>query len=37
MHIIFWFKNLQGRDHLEYLGIDGKIIFVRLALKEIGW
>jgi hypothetical protein len=26
MHIIFWFENLKGRDHLEDLGINGTII-----------
>jgi hypothetical protein len=26
MHTIFWFENLEGRDHLEDLGVDGKII-----------
>jgi hypothetical protein len=23
---IFWLENLKGRDHLEDLGVDGKII-----------
>jgi hypothetical protein len=23
---ILWLENLKGRDHLEYLGIDWKII-----------
>jgi hypothetical protein len=26
IHTIFWLENLQGRDHLEDLGVDGKII-----------
>jgi hypothetical protein len=26
MHTIFWLENLTGRDHLEDLGVDGKII-----------
>jgi hypothetical protein len=26
MHTIFWFGNLNGRDHSEDLGVDGKII-----------
>jgi hypothetical protein len=21
----FWLKSLKGRDHLEYLGVDGRI------------
>jgi hypothetical protein len=27
MHIIYWLENLKGRDQLEDLGVDGKIIF----------
>jgi hypothetical protein len=23
---VFWLENLKEKDHLEYLGIDGKII-----------
>jgi hypothetical protein len=30
--MIFWLENLKGRDHLEDLGIDGKII---LRLSEV--
>jgi len=26
MHTIFWSENLKGRDHLEDLGVDGKIL-----------
>jgi hypothetical protein len=26
MHTAFWFENLKGRDCLECLGVDGKII-----------
>jgi len=25
--MIFWLKNLKGRDHLEDLGIDGNIVW----------
>jgi hypothetical protein len=25
MHTIFWLENQKGRDHLEDLGVDGKI------------
>jgi hypothetical protein len=26
MHTVFWLGNLKGRDYVEHLGIDGKII-----------
>jgi len=26
IYIIFWLENLKGRDHLENLNIDGRII-----------
>jgi hypothetical protein len=26
MHTIFYLETLQGRDHLEYLSVDWKII-----------
>jgi hypothetical protein len=26
IHTIFWFANLKGRDHSEYIGVDGMII-----------
>jgi hypothetical protein len=26
MHTIFWFENLNGKDYLEDLGVDGKIL-----------
>jgi hypothetical protein len=25
MHTIFWLENMKGRDHLDDLGVDGKI------------
>jgi hypothetical protein len=25
-HTKFWLENLKGRDHPEYLGVDGRII-----------
>jgi len=33
MHTIFWLENLKGRDHLEDLGTDGKIILELIAGK----
>jgi hypothetical protein len=26
MHTIFWLENVRRRDHLEDLGVDGRII-----------
>jgi hypothetical protein len=26
MHTVFWFENLEGREHSEDLGVDGRII-----------
>jgi hypothetical protein len=26
MHTVFWLENLSGRDHVEDLGIDWKVI-----------
>jgi hypothetical protein len=26
IHTMFWLENLKGRDHLEALGVEGKII-----------
>jgi hypothetical protein len=34
-HTKFWYENLKERDYLEYLGLDGKIIF--MALREQRW
>ena len=34
MHIGFWWGNLSERDHLEDLGVDGRII-LEWTLKEI--
>jgi hypothetical protein len=27
VHTVFWWGNLRERDHLEDLGLDGRIIF----------
>jgi hypothetical protein len=35
MHTIFLFENMNGRDHLEYLGIDGRIL--EWILGKRGW
>jgi len=35
MHTKFWSEDLKGRDHSEDLGVDGKLILVRI-LGEIG-
>jgi len=32
MYAELWPENLKGRDHLEDLGVDGRIV-----LEEIGW
>jgi len=48
MHTVFWVENLKGRDHLEDLGVDGRIIlewllgredvdWIRLALHRSQW
>jgi hypothetical protein len=34
-HSLFWLENLKGRNHLEDLDVDGKIIFMHL--REVGW
>jgi hypothetical protein len=33
MHTVFQLKNLEGGDHLQELGVDGKI---RMDLSEMG-
>jgi hypothetical protein len=27
LYTVFWLENLKGRDHLEALGVDGRVIF----------
>jgi hypothetical protein len=35
MYIKFWLENLKGRNHLEDLGTNGRIM--EQILKEIWW
>jgi hypothetical protein len=35
VHTAFWWGNLRERDHSEELGVDGRIIPVKMDLKEI--
>jgi len=39
MHTKFWSENLNGRDHIAYLGVDGKIILDCIIgeLREEVW
>jgi hypothetical protein len=32
-YTVFWLENLKGRDHLEDLGVDGKIILEWILRK----
>jgi hypothetical protein len=36
MHTIYWLKDLKGRDHLEDLEVNGKII-LEWILGKLGW
>jgi hypothetical protein len=36
VHTIFWSENVKGRDHVEDLGVNGKIILERILGKEGG-
>jgi len=36
MHTIFWFKNLKGIAHFEYLGVAGRIILDYILRKWCG-
>jgi hypothetical protein len=36
MHVIFWLRNLNVRDHLEDLGVDEKIILEWILWKPGG-
>jgi len=41
MHPKFWLENLKRRDHLEELGVDGRIILEwilkKQGIKMLGW
>jgi hypothetical protein len=36
MRAVFWLESVKGRDHLEDLGVDGKIILEWIFGKESG-
>jgi hypothetical protein len=36
MHTILWRKNLNGGDHAEDLGVDGKLVQERSFGKRLG-
>jgi hypothetical protein len=36
MHTKFWFKNPKGRDHLEDIGVGGKIILEYILGNGVG-
>jgi hypothetical protein len=33
MYTLFWWGNLRERDHLEYPGVDGRIILIWIFTK----
>jgi hypothetical protein len=39
--MIFWLENLKGRDHLEDLCVDGRIILEwilgKIGYEGVGW
>jgi hypothetical protein len=36
MHTKYWWESLKGRDYSEDLGIDEKIISIKMDLRKIG-
>jgi hypothetical protein len=36
MHTKFWLESLRGRDYLNDIGIDGRII-LKLIFRKKGW
>ena len=37
VHTGFWWGKLRERDHLEYLGVDGRIILRLIFRNWDGW
>jgi hypothetical protein len=35
MHTVFWLENLKGRNRLEDLGVDGRIILECIIDKHV--
>jgi hypothetical protein len=33
MYAVFWLENIKGREHLEGLGVEGRIILVWILGK----
>jgi hypothetical protein len=36
MYIMFWWRDVRARDHLEDLGVDWRMI-IKVDLQEAGW
>jgi hypothetical protein len=33
----FWWEEMMERDHLEHLGLDGRMDNIEMDLQEFGW
>jgi hypothetical protein len=33
----FWCRNLRARDHLEDIGVDGRVNMLELSNRDIDW